>query len=348
MANAAYLSTRSEAPTVEQREAVGVETISGRTAIRRFLETGAQHHLSCLLLNPGAEIFTVNETEGVGFVRHGSRAICIGGVMAAPDNVAHIGGRFLDWSAKAGLKPFFLHFPEAQKSFLEGAGFQVNQLGASYTLKFENFTPTGKAFQQVRRKRNNAERAGVTIEEIETKGAFDTVLPDLVRINRSWQLEKNAKPLRYLVADFDALSIPDTENRLFVARHDGVVISYLVFTRTYGADAGWFHNLSRRIAGCVDGTMQLITLNFLSSEGTGRMHFGFTPLVEMQASAGGSRVFSWIAYELARRGGVVYPAAAQRQYKRSWNPGTIMNEFFAYREGPLPAVASLLRATRSI
>ena len=100
--------------------------------------------------------------------------------------------------------------------------------------------------------------------------------------------------------------------------------------------------------------MQLINqtaLDAFTQEGCSYLHFGFTPLVEMDRDVAftGSPAFAKIARWMAHKGGVVYPAASQRQYKMSWRPQLITTEYIGFPKGKaLKALWSVLRSTNSI
>jgi len=323
--------------------------ISDNNEIRTILEKYSQHHLSVMLLDKQAKIFFCSKLGGIGFVNSKKYVLSIGGIMAGEEFKSKLFCAFLDWARTSKYSVGFVHFIKSDIKILNQYGFRTNQIGATFSKKFENFKPAGKLYQQLRRKQNKALRSGVTVREITSSNVFLKLRSELSEINESWLKHKKAKPLRHLVFDFDTMNVPSEDNRLLVAYHDGLLVSYTIFSRTYGDDAGWFCSISRHRQGCVDGTMQLIMSRMVDLLGSSVMHFGFTPLVDMGDDFGrNSAIFSKIANKLALSGGVVYPSASQRQYKVSWNPTQIESEYFAYEKGVLPAVFSLLRITNSI
>lgn len=320
---------------------------SGKSDVRALLDSGSAQPLTVLLNSPHAQFFR-DKAGAVGFFRHGRGILSVGGALAAPDRRAEVLQAFVRWAEAQGHRPYFMHAPETDLPILAEMGFRLDQLGASYSLQYDSAGLDGSAYRQVRRKLNAARRAGVTVEYIADRARFDLVKPQLADINRQWLKAKRHGHLRYLVSHFDNIRIDEGE-RLYVARHDGEAIAYVLFSRTFGHDAGWFHNLSRRRTGCVDGTMQMIVTELMRDTVSGNLHFGFTPMVELRPNAlPGSAPLARIVAALARRGGVVYPARAQRQYKISWAPQTITPEYFAYKGNSLMASLWLLRATNSI
>ena len=314
---------------------------------RAFLAAGSAHPLTLLLRNRAAEFFRDGD-DGVGFFRHGRGALVVGGALAHPDRRSQTLRRFVAWCDDQRLRPVFMHIPSQDAPTLAELGFRIDQLGASYSRHFDSDQLDGSSFRQVRRKLNAARRAGVTVERIDDAARFAAVRPTLVEINADWLKRKGQRHLRHLVGAFDEIRL-DEDERLYVAWNEGRLIAYVLFSRTLGPDAGWFHNLSRRRTGCVDGTMQMIVVTLMREVGAGLLHFGFTPMVELRpALYPHSRGLAWVVGALAARGGVVYPARSQRQYKVSWAPDLIEPEYFAYRGNPLIAALWLLRATNSI
>ncbi len=319
-----------------------VDQISG------WIEQYSQHPLSILLSINGGELFVRARTGGVGFFRWGTGLLVVGGVMTDDEDHGPTLAAFLDWCEREKLTPRFVHFPPATASALADLGFMIDQLGASYSLSFQDSKLSGKGYQQVRRKLNKARRLGVTVERIRDEERYLALVPELEKINLEWLGQKGAKHIELLVCEFERVK-PDANTLIYAAWHQNELIAYIVFSRTSGENPGWFHNLSRRRAECVDGTMQLIVHSLMQEIDSGVIHFGFTPLVDLTESTyPHSVVAKLIAKRLASLGGVVYPARSQRQYKVSWCPSEVIPEYLAYRGNTLGAMLWFLRATNSL
>lgn len=327
----------------------------GRGGALRALLEHSRHPLTCLLTNPDVVLHRVRSDGAVGYLAHGTKAdICLGGVLAPAHRRAAVLDDYLRNAADRGATPIFVHLTEADAALLNERGFLVNQLGASYSLRLHDYDMGGKRFQQLRNKINRAEKAGIHVKAIVTAQDFEAVRPALDKITSLWLAAKNAKPLKGLVTDFSALKMPNPDHRVYVASMGADVVAYVVYTRTWGEAGGWFHDLSRKLPDTQDGVMQLINqkaLHQFMQERAAYLHFGFTPLVEMQSEKTftGSGAFDSIANWMARKGGVVYPSTSQRQYKMSWRPQLISPEYIAFPKGKaLKALWSVLRATNSI
>lgn len=333
--------------SIADRSAVVTEAELAMIDAHTLITTHSSHPLTLLLRSRHTQFFR-HGAGGIGFFRHARGLLAVGGALAAADQRAQLLRAFVDWCQDQGCRPYFMHIPEPDLPILAELGFRLDQLGASYSRRYESDRLDGNAFRQVRRKLNAARRSGVTVERIDNAARLNGLRPKLNEINAQWLKAKRHGHLRYLVGHFDEIRLDDDE-RLYVAWHDGHLIAYILFSRSFGPDEGWFHNLSRRRTGCVDGAMQMIVSTLMQDTGSGNLHFGFTPMVELQPNSyPGSPPLAWTIAALARRGGVVYPARAQRQYKISWAPETVTREYFAYRGNSLLASLWLLRATNSI
>lgn len=325
--------------------------IDARDEIEGHLKKYARHSLAILLKNPGARMFVNDMGNAIGITQSGRHVIAIGGLMGPEAGRADLLAEFQCWCSASKLRPMFAHFPMEDVSVLNAGGFRVNQIGASYSIDLRDYKMQGGKFSQLRNKINKAHARGVSIEEICSNEEFMQIRPNLEAINAEWLNKKKAKQIKIFVTDFNAVSINPDTTRLLIAKHDGQIIAYVIYTKTHGKDAGWFHNLSRHRKSIPDGTMQAINKNFIDSLATvgGYLHLGFTPLVEMDADIGeGSKAFTTIARYLSSKGGVVYPARSQRQYKNSWRPNQVSPEYLAYKGNPLRAIFSLLLASNSI
>lgn len=340
--------------------------MTARQTFEQALATADAHPLAVLLLNPGVRFFRPDSGDGViGYIVHGRAHVCIGGLIAAVEYKQALLRAWLDWVERAAGFPIFVHVTRHDVDVLHAAGLQINQIGASFTIDMSTYDMQGRPFQQLRNKISKARKAGVRVSEVESEDDYLRLRPRLREIDALWLKSKAAKVLRHLVTDPDCIQVPSPRRRLFVAEQDQRVLAYVVYTRVEGERRGWFHDLSRKIPDAQNGIMQAINATALdrfksaytSAENDSDyryLHFGFTPLTEMydrthRLAALGSTGFAAIARFLAERGGVVYPARSQRQYKMSWRPQIIEPELIAFPKGKaLASLWALLRATDSL
>ena len=328
-----------------------VSFINEIESIRSVLKMYSRHHLSGLLLSPDAALYSKKDVGYVGYSIRKNVLIVIGGFMCDPDKKKFLASEFLKWCKQFDYKVFFVHMPKNDIAIINEFGFKTNQIGATYSLELDKFSFKGRKFSQLRNKLNRIKKQGVVVKRIRTQHEFAAIRNDLDKINQEWLADKKAKPLRILVTDFDRISVLDGDVAFYAAFHESRLVSYVIYTKTYGEHAGWFHNLSRRSVSCIDGTMQLINEKFIEDHvsDTNFLHFGFTPLVEVGNEAGNySKIVSTIVKFLSDKGGIVYPARAQRQYKMSWRPTVIDAEYVGFKGNTLISFLYFLRAINSI
>lgn len=310
--------------------------------------------LSCLLFNPKTAWFVYGGVA-IGYFVYNHYYICIGGLLGPKDNHDAALDRFIQHCAGQRLIPIFIHLSDTDCHRLRKKGYSINFVGQSYSIDLRYFSCAGKRYQQLRNKINRAQSAAVNVEKIDSQESYAKIVPDLDIINTAWIKFKKIKELHGLITDFSSVEMRSGAHIIYIARHNDRVVAYIVYTRTCGKYPGWYHDLSRRLPQAPDGTMQLINQqainNFKNSDKANYLHLGFTPLVEPDSSEifYDSIYFHKITQWLAMRGGIVYPARSQRQYKMSWRPNMILSEHVAFPENkPLQSLWGLLRATHCL
>jgi lysylphosphatidylglycerol synthetase-like protein (DUF2156 family) len=173
---------------------------------------------------------------------------------------------------------------------------------------------------------------------------------------RNWLTAKgkNVRLLEFMIGELGHPT--ETDRRVFLARQGGEAVGFVSYVPSYGASAGYLHDLSRRVASAPPGVMELLNVTAMQrvrDEGAPFLHFGLTPLAglspETDRIEGRSRFVSWFMRLLARHGEAVYPAQSQAKYKEKWGPGIKTPEYFAF-EGRyrLSCMFRLLQLTRAV
>ncbi|HEU5321358.1 MAG TPA: DUF2156 domain-containing protein [Methylomirabilota bacterium] len=280
--------------------------------------------------------------------------LAFGGVFGAEPDRRPLLERFVEAAERTGRRVCAVQVRDAAADLFHRAGFRLNQLGCSYTLRLDGFRLAGGSFMQLRNKIRRAEATGIRAVEV---GADVAAPPDLRQaldgVTRAWVRAKgrHQKVLEFLVGDLDALARPGT--RCFVALRDSALLAFITYVPVWGSRPGLLHDLSRRRPDCPPGVMELVNstaIRRFQAEGVGHLHFGFTPFAEVGRELGShSPLVAALVRALARWGGAVYPAASQVAYKRKWGPQIVEPEYLAFRgRFRLGAVWQLLRITRSI
>ncbi len=294
----------------------------------------------------------ISDKSAIAFFQYKNTLISVGGILASQNDKEQTLKDFLKYCKDKKYQYLFLHFPKEDIPVFENNSLLINQLGASYTIDIKNYSLEGKKFQQLRNKINKAKKSGVSVERIDEQANFEILKPRLKEINKSWLKGKKAKHLTNLVTDFETLNLDSGLHKLYTANKENEVIAYIIYSKNFGKFKGWFHNITRKAPDTQDGVMQLINQKALNElEDLDYLNFGFTPLVELQPNLNfnSSPTFHKIMKFMESKGGVVYPARSQRQYKMSWRPQIIDYEYIAFPQGKaIKSLLTLLRSTNSI
>ncbi|WP_353171059.1 DUF2156 domain-containing protein [Acinetobacter rudis] len=320
-----------------------------------ILETRLLHlcrsSISPLLFENNFKWF-ISKKSAIVFFQYKNTLVSVGGILADLEDKLETLKAFLSYCRGNNYAYIFLHFPHEDIRFLEKSSLVINQLGASFTVDYKNYSMEGRRFQQLRHKINKAIKSGVIIEKIKSQQDFDIIKPNLEIINNYWIKKKKTKYLRHLITNFSTVNIDTNLHKLYIAKKDDKILAYIIYSKSFGKYTGWFHNITRKDPSSQDGVMQQINQYAMHDlEELDYLNFGFTPLVELQnkLNFNSSCFFHLIMKYLEKKGGIVYPAQSQRQYKMSWRPQIIDYEYIAFAKGrALKSLLTLLLATNSI
>lgn len=304
-----------------------VETRSP-SATLEFLKEYSDNPSAFLALNTGNRRFGCREVPGVVVYRESGRHLVVFGAPFGPDPAALL-RRFTDHAAARGARVVAIQAQAGDVDTYTGAGYTVNQVGASYAVDLSRFTLRGSRFVRLRNKVSRAHRAGVRVTEV----SFAEHAGAIADLDRIWLRDKG-KPLEFLVGQLGGPA--QDHRRLFIATIGGDLAGYISYSPAYGARPGWLHDLSRRRPDAPPGVMEAVNtaaLATFAAEGAPWLHFGFTPFTGLDPALedpSASRWFRWLAGQLATRGAAVYPAATQLAYKRKWAPHVVLPEYVAF------------------
>jgi lysylphosphatidylglycerol synthetase-like protein (DUF2156 family) len=301
--------------------------------MRRVLASHADNPSAFLALNSGNSYFTAPDLDGVVVYRaSGRHLVQFGGPFAPAAARLELLTRFREFAAASGKRIVAIQLQRSDGELYAGAGFTVNQVGASYAVDLTAFTLRGTRFVRLRNKISRAHRAGLTVVEAD-QAAWSGAMREL---DAKWLRSKgkHAKPLEFLVGEYGGPVQP--HRRLFVGLLGGELAGYISYSPVYGGRAGWLHDLSRRLPAGPPGIMEAINgaaIEAFRAEGAGWLHFGFTPFTGLDPAlevGTSSRWFRWLAGQLWRRGAAVYPARTQLAYKQKWAPHAVLPEYVAF------------------
>ncbi|ALU45814.1 bifunctional lysylphosphatidylglycerol flippase/synthetase MprF [Pseudoalteromonas rubra] len=306
--------------------------------VRQFMitEKYGDHPSLFLALNKNISTFCIDGVVGyIPYEDDGSCLFILAGIVAANEDQAALLDGFIEFAKTHKREVAGAQIRQEQAALFEQKGFQVNQMGCSYTLGLESFSLAGKQFMSLRNKIKRAAKAGVTVHELGAdifKGEKQKEM--LSEITRSWLQEKgNKKLLSFMVGDLEANDLD--KERIFVAVKDDKIIGYISYVPSFGQYQGWMHDLTRRLNDAPPGTMELINaeaINRFKSEGERYLNFGFTPFFGVNDAQdtfpSRSPLLKRTIGFLERHGQKIYPALDQVNYKNKWKPIEQTPEYF--------------------
>lgn len=332
---------------------LGDDRVSPQTLARHC------HHTSgYLAMNQETKHFIEPDIDGfVPFREQGSHLFVFGGVFAEEPHKTLLFERFRAWAAARGLGIIILQMLREEAPFFRERGFRVNQFGCSYSLRLADFHTRGGRFMKLRNKLKRAKGAGLEVVELGRDAPYDAgAAAALDRLTQSWLATKgkHTKLLEFMVGELT--HDPADPTRVFVARRGEEILAFVSYVPVYGPQAGWLHDLSRRMPDAPPGAMELINVTAMErmrDEGVAYLHFGFTPFVGVNRATddvpGRNPLMSWAIEKLVQYGEFIYPARTQAAYKQKWSPDIQAPEYVAFDGSfPLFGVINLLRVTRAI
>lgn len=316
-----------------------------------MLQKYAENPSGFLTLNDGNRYFRDPDVDGVICYRPVGRYwIQFGGPIAGAADRGELLDRFRLAARRAKRRVAAVQIPQGDAGLYAERGLRVSQLGMSYAVSLAGFSLRGKKFVKLRNKISRAGRVGAEPAEV----GLHRHEAELAEIDRAWLRSKGrfAKELEFMVGEVGGAV--QGMRRLFLARVDGRPVAYISFSPVYGERPGWLHDLSRRLPDSPPGVMELINsfaIEKFRSEGAAWLHFGFTPFTGLDGRHGlptANPRIDRLFRLLARRGGFLYPAQSQLEYKMKWNPDYLVPDYIAYEGWASPSMVFSLAAVTNL
>ena len=300
----------------------------------------SSHPSSYLALNKKVSVFQPKGYSGIIAYRDQGRfRIGVAGISSPHEEKIELLKLFMAKAKSSKKYVIMVQCGMEDAIILSENGFVVNQLGSSYLKLIDNYTLSGSRFVKLRNKISRAKRAHITIKEVGVDIPANTELQSQIRtIDIEWLKKKKSSELEFLIGEIGNIDkgLP-VSKRLFVACKDQTTVAYILYSRTYGNYKGWMHDLTRRANSAPVGVMEHINsyaMDKFKNEGETYLHFGFTPLADLDKSNenefSNSRIFGHMSSWLSRHGAFIYPMETQLKYKKKWYPDVRFCEYIAF------------------
>lgn len=265
--------------------------------------------------------------DDTGFVScavKGRTAVMIGDPICAPERFQLAVGTFLGWCGARGYRPVSVQVSCPIADLLARSGGHCNRMGDEAVVDLESFDESlsGREWEKLRRHRNAARAAGITVRE----GSYaDVSRATVERVSRSWLRSKlNHRELALLLRPLPLHDEPGV--RKFFAFHGGELVGFVIFDPLYEAEeiVGYYADVERYLPS-PNGIHDLVLLDAIRvfrKEGRAILSLGLAPLFHLDAEDHPSA--SALTGDLLRRMrdevAPVYNFKGVSQHKTCYNP----------------------------
>lgn len=332
------------------RTANNVAELMSREELDKVL-THPSGHLTLSLRNSK---FAVDGITGfIAYREQGKHYWMFGGVHAAPEDAAQLLDEFVRFAALAEKRVAAVQVRSAQVALFASRGFAVNQMGSTFALKLEGYSFAGGKKMQLRNKISRAKKAGLRVVELgKDVPANHDWRARLDAISQSWLAEKRKPELDFMVGEL-GVDLLDDRRIFLVMDADDRPIAFISYVPVRGSEqAGYLHDLTRKIADAPVGAMELCNATAIErfqNEGVQYLHFGFTPfVVDDEAQEPACRWLHRAIHWLRTHGSRFYPTDSQVAYKTKWGTDQVEREYLAVRPLSIRSAFDLMRLTKTI
>jgi lysylphosphatidylglycerol synthetase-like protein (DUF2156 family) len=232
-----------------------------------LLRRHSDHPSAFLTINQETVHYQSPGVEGlIAYRPAAGHLIQLCGPIAAPEERARLLRSFLDWAHQHGKRVVAVQVPRDDAELYRDSGFCVNQFGSSFSIDLEQFTLRGTRFFKLRNKVKRAQREGVTVAECGPQELQDPqIQAALGEIDQRWLRAKgrHVKELTFMIGERGGRGAP--YRRAFVAYQGQRVVGYVTYSPSFGAQAGWLYDLTRRAPDAPPGTVELMFLTGLEA-----------------------------------------------------------------------------------
>lgn len=193
-------------------------------------------------------IFTnPNRTAGMLAAESGNSLVALADPLGAECCRAEVLQAFQAEARSRNLSACLYKTGAETAKFAENFGFRSHRIGQEAVLDPTQFSPTGAAYRELRRKLAHSLKAGVTIECPPTD---QLPMDEMTSVSERW-VNRHGGERGFSMARFDPLFLP--RYRTYLARHEGQIVGFLCVwqgTTAHGLD------MMRLLPNAPDGVMQ--------------------------------------------------------------------------------------------
>jgi phosphatidylglycerol lysyltransferase len=317
---------------------------------RRLLQTYGGDHVSFMTTWPQTSYwFSSSGENAVGYRVVGGVAIALGAAFGRAEGAAQAMTDFARHCDDHGWTPVFYSIDAGDwDDHFANAGWDRLVIAEEAVIAPQQWTTTGKKWQDVRTAVNRARRDGMTLEWTRYGALTRESIDDIGEISEQWVAEKDLPEMGFTLGGLDELR--DRDVALMLARRaDGGIEAVTSWMPGYrdGAVRGWTLDFMRRRVDGPNGVMEFLiagTAEHLRDSGATYMSLSAAPLART-GTAGRRSTLDQVLGLLASSLESLYGFRSLLTFKRKFQP-ELRPLLLAYPDpAALPAIGlALLRA----
>lgn len=258
-------------------------------------EYGATYD-SYLVTEPDREYFFSSGQRGVvAFCRRGRHIIATGNLLARPEDREGLLVELLEFARGRRWAVTFVNVPRSHTKLFRSHGFQITKWGEEPIIRLQDATWQGQDYAWVRRQENYCTRQGVEFCEVTADPSDpvyrDQIVPQLEAVSRAHIVSTlHQHELRFFEGRFCPLDM--RRRRLFVARHAGRIVAFVVCNPGLGGEL-WAVEIYRRLPDAVRGVIPFAimkTLRTMKDEGGSYVSLSLVPFLRCETAVTGDSV----------------------------------------------------------
>ncbi len=265
-----------------------------------LLKKYGTNSFSSMLLYDELDLIPLTTVEGgVPMRRNGGIQLVFGEPLCAPENY-HAAAQELFAKANKRSPILFLGVSDAFIAATKDLNVSSLPIGDDFIFDPKSYKPQGNKTKVIRVLRNQAVRAGVTVEEYFHEQTDETIEKEIQGVANRWL--KSLGRFKAHIQELDLFSAKH-EKRFFYARCEGKMVGVISTLPIYGRNGLLFEDVIRDPE-APHGVMELLVLEILEKmkvDGYDAATFGISPRIDTSSLSGSSRFIVSTAAKFADR-----------------------------------------------
>jgi phosphatidylglycerol lysyltransferase len=248
---------------------------------------------SYLAIEPDRQYFFDSGRRGVvPYCLRGRHLIAAGNLLAPPQDRESLLVELLAFAQRRHFAVTFVNVPRSHTRLFREHGFQITKWGEEPIIRLQETTWQGQDYGWVRRQENYCMRHGTEFSEVipDPSDAVyrEQIVPQLEAVSKAHIASTlHKRPLAFFEGRFAPMEMG--RRRLFVARHGGRIVAFVVCNPALGGDL-WAVEVYRRLPDAVRGVIPfaiLKTLRVLKQEGVPYASLSLVPFLRCETAVTG-------------------------------------------------------------